>query len=331
MRKVVLFIAMSLDGYIADKDGKVDWLNGQSRDEENIDTYSIFVKDVDTVLMGWNTYHQIVTELSPSEWVYADLTSYVITHRELVPTDKIIFTGKNPCDLVNELKQEQGKDIWICGGANIIQQLMEADLIDQYYISVIPTILGSGIRLFGTTPKEMKLKLVHTQTYNGITDSIYERRQKQLAYHNTTEIEKREICTWKYEGAYEIYNLPPYEEMMFKNIGFCNDKKAKNFYSFIDGSILVGFVNILEKKKEVFIGIGVKPDVCNNGYGQRMLDIAYKISKNLYPDKPLYLEVRSWNKRAINCYKRAGFAVDGEPFERTTSIGTGLFYRMVHQ
>lgn len=176
MRNVVLFIAMSLDGYIADKNGNVDWLNGQSRDEENIDSYSNFIKDVDTVVMGWNTYEQIVTELSPEEWVYADLTSYVITHRELSSTNKIIFTGKNTCDIVNELKQKEGKKIWICGGANIIQQLLKADLIDEYYISVIPTILGSGIRLFGTIPEEIKLKLVHTQTYNGITDLVYTRR-----------------------------------------------------------------------------------------------------------------------------------------------------------
>lgn len=176
MRKVILFIAMSLDGYIADEYGGVDWLNGQNENEENVDTYSIFIKEVDTVIMGWNTYHQIVTELSPAEWVYADLTSYVITHRELSSTDKIVFTQKNPCNMVNELKREQGKNIWICGGANIIQQLIKEDLIDEYYISVIPTILGSGIRLFGTISDEIKLKLVHTQTYNGITDLIYTRR-----------------------------------------------------------------------------------------------------------------------------------------------------------
>ena len=176
MRKVVLFIAMSLDGYIADSNGNVDWLNGQNEKEENMDVYSNFIKDVDTVIMGWNTYHQVVTELSPTEWVYDELTSYVITHRKLSSTNKIIFTEKDPCDVVNDLKQEQGKNIWICGGANIIQQLVENDLIDEYYISVIPTILGSGISLFGSTPKEIELKLVHTQTYNGITDLVYTRR-----------------------------------------------------------------------------------------------------------------------------------------------------------
>ena len=176
MRKVILFIAVSLDGYIADKNNSVDWLSGQNENEENIDTYSTFIKDVDTVIMGWNTYHQIVTELSPAEWVYTGLTSYVITHRELSSTNEIIFTKKNPCDLVSELKREQGKNIWICGGADIVQQLIKDELIDEYYLSVIPTILGAGIPLFGTIPDEIKLELVHTQTYNGIVELIYTRR-----------------------------------------------------------------------------------------------------------------------------------------------------------
>ena len=59
MRKVVLFIAMSLDGYIADDNGNVDWLNGQGNDSENIDVYSEFIKGIDTILMGWNTYYQV--------------------------------------------------------------------------------------------------------------------------------------------------------------------------------------------------------------------------------------------------------------------------------
>lgn len=69
MKKISLFIAMSLDGYIADSKGSVDWLARQGNEDENVDAYSEFVKDIDTVIMGWNTYHQIVTELSPKEWV----------------------------------------------------------------------------------------------------------------------------------------------------------------------------------------------------------------------------------------------------------------------
>lgn len=176
MRKVTLFIAMSLDGYIADANGGVDWLDGQDADVENPDVYSEFVKDIDTVLMGWNTYNQVVTELSPTEWVYSDFTTYVITHRQCEPSESIQFTSENPVELLKKLKAQDGKGIWICGGANLIQQLMQADCIDQYYISVIPTLLGGGIRLFCDLEKEMNLRLCKTQTYNGITDLVYVRR-----------------------------------------------------------------------------------------------------------------------------------------------------------
>ena len=71
----------------------------------------------------------------------------------------------------------------------------------------------------------------------------------------------------------------------------------------------------MEEKEEVFIGIGVNPDLCNKHYGQRMLLITYEISKKLYPDKPLYLEVRTWNIRAVKCYQKAGFRIDGQAYE----------------
>lgn len=135
-----------------------------------------FIRDVDTVIMGWNTYYQVTTELSPDEWVYKGLTTYVITHRKFSPTEDIKFVQDNPCSVVEQLKSEEGKAIWICGGASIIQPLMQGGLIDEFYISIMPTILGSGIRLFEESQDEIKLKLVHTQSYNGITELAYARR-----------------------------------------------------------------------------------------------------------------------------------------------------------
>ena len=176
MKKISLFIAMSLDGYIADSEGSVSWLSGQGNDDSNIDAYSDFVKDIDTVIMGRNTYHQIVTELSPNEWVYDDFITYVITHNPKASSDKIRFTNENPIELLKKLQKENGKGIWICGGANLIQQLIREDIIDCYYITIIPTILGSGIRLFEETDHEIKLRLLKTQLYNGMTDLIYIKR-----------------------------------------------------------------------------------------------------------------------------------------------------------
>ena len=176
MRKTILYIAMSLDGYIADENGGVDWLAGQDAGEENADTYSEFIKRIDTVVMGWNTYVQVKTELSPEIWPYEELTSYVITHRNEKSTDNIKFVGEEPCELIARLKEMPGKDIWICGGSSIIQPLIRENLIDEYRISVIPTILGDGILLFGKRETELQLWLKETKMYNGITEIVYTRR-----------------------------------------------------------------------------------------------------------------------------------------------------------
>ena len=147
--------------------------------DENDNTnksYSEFIEKTDTIIMGWNTYHQVTTELAPGEWVYEEFTSYIFTHRELDSTEKIRFVKESPGEFIRSLKRQDGKDIWICGGADIVQQLMREDLIDRFHISVIPVILGDGIRLFGTMEKDVKLRLVKTESYNGISELIYEKQ-----------------------------------------------------------------------------------------------------------------------------------------------------------
>ena len=179
MRKTILFIAMSLDGYIAGKDGNVDWLQGQNPGEDDMAGYHEFVREIDTVIMGWNTYHQIVTELSPEKWIYDEFMTYVCTHRSELPKKNIQFVDRDVCDLIRELKKQEGKAIWICGGAAVIQPLVRADLIDRFHISIIPAVMGDGIRLFEAMDKQIRLKLTDSRSYNGITDVIYEYREQQ--------------------------------------------------------------------------------------------------------------------------------------------------------
>ena len=175
MRKIILYIAMSLDGYIADKNGGVAWLAGQDAEVADEGTYSEFVQGIDTVVMGWNTYYQVISELSPSKWVYEDLMTYVITHRENKSTDNIKFIHEPLDKFIREIKLQKGKDIWICGGADIVSQLLKEDLIDEFYITVIPVILGKGISLFNKIKKELKLL---TCRKNGrMVEIIYERKE----------------------------------------------------------------------------------------------------------------------------------------------------------
>lgn len=175
-RKVTLFIAMSLDGYIAKVDGNIDWLGGQEANENDMLTYNEFIKEIDSVVMGWNTYHQLVQDLSPEEWMYPNHTSYVVTHREMKNQENIKFVNEDMGELIRKLKQGNGKGIWICGGANIIQPLLNEKLIDRFHINIMPIILGGGIALFEYIGKEIKLNLIKSQSYNGITDVIYELR-----------------------------------------------------------------------------------------------------------------------------------------------------------
>ena len=148
-----------------------------------------------------------------------------------------------------------------------------------------------------------------------------------LEYHRTTEEEKYIICEWKYIGEYAIYNNPPYAEQAKNHRGFANPKN--NFFSFYDGEQLIGYINLVEEPSEVFFGIGVHPDYCNQGYGQKIAQEACEISHQLYHGKPIYLEVRTWNTRAVKCYEKAGFHIIGEPIKQTTPIGDGTFYHMV--
>ena len=107
-RTVTLMIAMSLDGYIADRRGGVSWL---PEEQGGPDDYEAFIQDIDTVVMGWNTYHQVVTELSPSHWPYEGLTCWVCTHRSPPSQSGVHFFGGDLAGQVRRLKAEPGKGI----------------------------------------------------------------------------------------------------------------------------------------------------------------------------------------------------------------------------
>ncbi len=176
MRKVILYICTSVDGFIADKVGNVDWIKGQDENYESDYGYEDFIKNIDTVILGYNTYKKITEELSPNEWVYKDLQSYVFTEKNIKDTEDIIFVNEDLTSFVKELKNKNEKDIWICGGAQIVNQLVRQDIIDEYHITTIPIILGQGIRLFQESNANIKLKLEEINEENGIITSIYSKR-----------------------------------------------------------------------------------------------------------------------------------------------------------
>ena len=126
----------------------------------------------------------------------------------------------------------------------------------------------------------------------------------KLTAHKFSEEQVKEISNWKYTGEYSIYNLPSWDKMIQENYSLTDNVKRERYIGYIneDGE-LVGFVNLLDEGDTVFFGIGIKPNYCSKGIGKVITKMALIESQNRFPNKPVILEVRTWNKRAVNCYK----------------------------
>lgn len=172
-RKVILFIGTSIDGYIADSTRGIDWLNTATEFKEEDTSYETFYQGVDTVILGRTTYDQVVNELAPGNYPYSDATSYVITSRETEDVEGVHFTSQSVVELVTELKAEEGQNIWIVGGSSVVTPLVEANLIDEYQLSVLPILLGQGIPLFQQSPVSLTLKTGDVRVRNGIVATTY--------------------------------------------------------------------------------------------------------------------------------------------------------------
>lgn len=156
-RKVLLYIAMSLDGYIARPDGDIDWLSTVQREGEDYG-YGDFITTVDTVIVGRKTYDKVLSFGVP--FPHSEKECYIISRSERPPEGKLIFYTKDLTGLVDFLQGKEGGNIFVDGGAEIVNTMMQQGLIDEYIISIIPIFLGSGIRLFKDARPEESVTLV---------------------------------------------------------------------------------------------------------------------------------------------------------------------------
>ncbi len=147
-----------------------------SKEEGEDPGYQELLGQVDTVIMGRTTYEQVVKELSPDRWPYDGLDCYVVTSQFLEDTEKVTFWPGDIVELVYLLKQQPGKSIWLLGGARLLKNFMEQELVDQYWISTIPVILGQGIRLFQPGDYHQRLIYSKSSVHDGIITSIYYNR-----------------------------------------------------------------------------------------------------------------------------------------------------------
>lgn len=163
MTEFVLYIAISLDGYIARTDGRIDWLPPPNVDGEDYG-YAEFYASIDGVVMGSKTYEQV---LEFGEWEFADKRSYVLTHRNLTSNrDDIVLVQEGISAVLEKIKQQHLQRVWILGGGQVASAFIEQGFVDEYKIAVIPIVLGSGIPLFCPTASEHKLTLVEAKPYD---------------------------------------------------------------------------------------------------------------------------------------------------------------------
>jgi dihydrofolate reductase len=172
MKQLVLYIAQSLDGYIARKNGSLDWLHDFD-DESTAERYDRFIETVGVIIMGYSTYQKLIEELKTDQWPYYDKQVYVLTHRKLDNPFGVIFVQDNIKELVLNLKNTTNKTIWLVGGSNIVKQFMQYGLIDRYIITLIPTILGEGIPLFSNFNETTQLQQIAVTILNKCVECEY--------------------------------------------------------------------------------------------------------------------------------------------------------------
>lgn len=175
MRKISLFIAMSLDGYIAKPNDDLSFLKLVEKEGEDYG-YAEFTNTIDTLIIGRKTYDYVLKEIGSSHYDNGERDIYVITRTERPQVGRTIFYTGNITELVKRLKSEKGKNIYCDGGAEVINELLKYDLIDEFIISIVPVLLGNGTRLFKDGRPEQTLEFVSAKTFDtGLTQLYYKR------------------------------------------------------------------------------------------------------------------------------------------------------------
>ncbi|WP_429841644.1 dihydrofolate reductase family protein [Brevibacillus sp. FIR094] len=177
-RRIILDLAVTLDGFIEGKNGEVDWC---IMDAEM--GFVHFLHQIDTILYGRKSYDlwgQFTPEMEHTDqekeiWgLVHRKEKYVFSKTQKGTDNKAIFINDNILEVVNQLKNKPGKDIWLYGGASLITTFINLELVDEFRLSVHPVILGEGKPLFMDIKQRVNVKLVNTKTFSsGVVQLIY--------------------------------------------------------------------------------------------------------------------------------------------------------------
>lgn len=168
---------MSLDGNIAKPNDDLSFLKLVEKEGEDYG-YSEFTNTIDTLIIGRRTYDYVLKEIGSSHYDNGQRDVYVITRTEKPKVGRTVFYTGDITELVKRLKSEKGKNIYCDGGAEVINELLKHDLIDELIISVIPILVGNGTRLFKDGRPEQTLEFVSAKTFDTGLIQLYYKRSK---------------------------------------------------------------------------------------------------------------------------------------------------------
>jgi dihydrofolate reductase len=176
-RKLILYIATSLDGYIAMPNDDLGFLSMVDQEDQDYG-YEEFVKTVDTVILGRKTYDKVIS--MGIDFPYGDKEVYIITRTPKQDVGSIKYYSGDLKALVSRLKSKEGKNIFCDGGSDIVNELLKEDLIDEFIISIIPIIVGNGTKLFKDGRPIQKLALISVKSFDkGLAQLHYHRIKNQ--------------------------------------------------------------------------------------------------------------------------------------------------------
>ncbi|MDN6641132.1 MAG: dihydrofolate reductase family protein [Tetragenococcus sp.] len=173
MRKIVFYGAISLDGFLADEKDRLDWLFATDLAEKS--TYEAFEDKVDTVVMGRITYQE-AKKMIGNESFYPGKEKIIFSRTQKESIEEGQFVSGDVVETLKSLREQPGKMIWIVGGGNLLNPLLEENLIDEYWIQIAPVLLGKGKRLFEEGNYNYRLEFVETTQMGELTELHFRRK-----------------------------------------------------------------------------------------------------------------------------------------------------------
>ena len=174
--KTIAYIGTSLDGFIARKDGEIDWLI-HFDDQEINQSYSEFIKDIDAIVIGRGTYEKVLT--FPT-WFYQQKVFVLSSQIKQIPEslkEKVTVLSMQPKELLLHLSNKGYSKIYLDGG-KVIQSFLNEDLLDELIITRVPVLIGNGISLFGWLDRDISFKHIETYIFsNGLVKSHYQKHK----------------------------------------------------------------------------------------------------------------------------------------------------------